>query len=336
VTALVADDALSGLAGGATAAGDVRVTEQRYLAELALAAQQAPDGAQTLLVAPPREVDVVPAGVSAMISDATSQLWLAPAGLTDLAGGPSVDAGGLADPPDDAALDGPAMADVARAVSVRDDLAAAVADDPAAALAPYDAGTARAVSVAWRGQPDAFAAAAAGLRATLEQLRGRVTLLAPADGDYSLASSDAPLVLTVDNDLPFAVRVRLDVQSRTQWLTTEDIGPQVLAPDARTTLQVPTEARRSGGSTVTATLTTPSGRALGATVVLQVKSTVYGRISLVTTVAAGALLGLLFLRRAVRFVIARVRGRGPDEDEDALGGAPEGAVPATPPTRSPV
>ena len=48
----------------------------------------------------------------------------------------------------------------------------------------------------------------------MDRLRGRVTLLAPADGTYSLGSSDAPLVLTVRNDLPVAVDVLLEVSTR--------------------------------------------------------------------------------------------------------------------------
>ena len=59
-----------------------------------------------------------------------------------------------------------------------------------------------------------------------------MTLLAPADGTYSLASSDAPLVLTVRNDLPFAVEVLLEVRTRgNRGLSIGDIG--VADPGAR-------------------------------------------------------------------------------------------------------
>jgi hypothetical protein len=95
---------------------------------------------------------------------------------------------------------------------------------------------------------------------------------------------------------------------------------------------VPTPVRRGGGFSVVATLTTPSGRPLGDPVQIKVRSTAYGSVSLIITVGAALLLGLLFLRRLVRFVLRRRRGRA----DDGLGGAPEGAAVPLPPTRSPV
>jgi hypothetical protein len=163
----------------------------------------------------------------------------------------------------------------------------------------------------------------------MAELRDQVTLLSPVDGTYSLGSSDAPLVLTVQNDLPFAVQVRLELRTRGNvGLTTDDIGVTTLQPNSRTPLQVPTHLRQSGGFAVTARLTTPGGGPLGEAVQMQVKSTAYGRITLGITIGAAVLLGLLFLRRAVRFVLQR--RRGPADDEPALG------VSGVPPTRSPV
>jgi hypothetical protein len=65
---------------------------------------------------------------------------------------------------------------------------------------------------------------------------------------------------------------------------------------------------------------------------LQVKSTAYGPISLLITIGAAALLGLLFLRRLVRFVLRRRGTAATDAEPPAV--APEGT--AVPPTRSPV
>ena len=197
--------------------------------------------------------------------------------------------------------------------------------------APPSAG--RTASTAWRGDAAGFRAAARGLAETIGRLRDELALVAPADGTYSLASNDAPLVLTVRNDLPFAVTVLLKLSTRgSGGLELGDIGRQVLAPGSRTTLQVPTQLHRSGGFTVVATVTTPSGRPLGDPVEVKVLSTAYGSISLAITLGAALLLGLLFLRRLVRFVLRRRGGR----PEDGPGGAPEGAAVPLPPTRSPV
>ncbi len=330
VEALVADSGLSGVVGAATAtAGGPRVAEQRYLAELVLLSQQpvADPAGQSVLVAPPRDVDPDPEIVAAMISDTTLP-GLRPAALTDLAAGPAVDAGPPVEPADAAPLDPAGLADLTGARDLRDDLASAVAGDAATALAPWDAALSRAASAAWRDEPAAFRSVAADVRATLTGLRQRVTLVAPADGTYSLASSDAPLVLTVQNDLPFAVRVVPEVRARNNvGLSVGAIAPQEVAPGGRTQMEVPTELRQSGRFAVTAGLTTPEGGPLGDDVTIQVRSTAYGTISLGITIGAAVLLGLLFLRRGVRFL--RRRGRGEQDPAEPAGAS-------FPPSRSPV
>jgi hypothetical protein len=332
---LVADPTLGDVVGSAEEVpGGPRMAEQRYLAELAVIGLQAPAGTeQTMLVAAPRDVEAGPEGAGAMMADTTALPWLRPATLDQLAAGPAAAAGqlqGQGSPH----LDAAGLAAVVNSVAVRDDLAGAVVDDPDIALRSYDAAVARTTAVAWRTDPEGFRTAAADLRATMDRLRSQVTLLAPADGTYSLASSDAPLVLTVRNDLPVAVEVRLVVRARgSHSLSISDIGLQTLAPGERTTLQVPTEVRQSGGFAVTAQLTTPAGGPLGDEIQLQVKSTAYGPISLLITIGAAALLGLLFLRRLVKYVLRRRRAA---REQAGAEGVPEGAAVPLPPNRSPV
>ncbi|MFW3172940.1 DUF6049 family protein [Geodermatophilus sp. CPCC 206100] len=329
VDALVVDSGLSGLVGSALQVpGGTRVAEQRYVAELSLIGLTpgADPAGQSVLVAPSREVDADPTAVSAMMATATQLPGLRPATVAQLGDGPATATGELAAPTEPGGLDPDGLTDVVAAVDLRDALAGAVVDDPAVALAPYDAAVSRATSAAWRDDPEGFRAGAEELRSTIDGLRRQVTLLSPADGTYSLASADAPLVLTVHNDLPFTVRVELQLQTRGNALTVGDVGAQTLAPDQRTTLEVPAEVRQSGRFGVVATLTTPDGEPLGESVELQVRSTAYGSISLIITIGAAALLGLLFLRRLVRFLLRRRRGT-PEEEPPAV---------ALPPTRSPV
>ncbi|RBY75917.1 hypothetical protein DQ239_15505 [Blastococcus sp. TF02-09] len=337
VDALVADARLSDVVAGAEQAeGGPRIAQQRYLAELAVLTAQAPPGSeQTVLVTAPREVDAGPDGAGAMMADTATLPWLRGAGMDALAGGPRTEDGELLEPADQVLLTGEGLADVSAAVAARDDLAGAVDGDPGTALQALDAATARATSVAWRADPAGFEDAAADLDDATDRLRDRVTLLAPADGTYTLASTDAPLVLTVRNDLPFAVRVLPEVRARSnRGFSTGDIGVQVLAPGSRTVLQVPTSLRQSGGVAVTATLVTPGGGTLGEQVEMQVRSTAYGPISLIITIGAAALLGLLFLRRLVHFLRRRrARATAPDAGGPPLG--PDG-LPLPTPTRSPV
>ena len=333
VETLVADATLSGIVGSAEQApGGARMAEQQYLAELAVLSLQAPAGKeQTVLVAPPRDVQAGPEGAGAMMADTAGLPWLRASGPTELFAGPSAPAGDLAAPGDPAGLDPAGLADVTAAVVQREDLAGAVVDHPDAALQAYDAAIARTTSVAWRADAAGFRGAAHAVRTAMEHLRSRVTLVAPADGTYSLGSSDAPLVLTVRNDLPVAVQVLLAVKVRgNPGLSISDIGAQTLAPGQRTTIQVPTQVRQSGGFAVSAQLTTPGGAPLGDRISLQVKSTAYGSISLLITIGAAVLLGLLFLRRLVNFVLRRRRAA------TAEMGAPEGTTGAHPSNRSPV
>jgi hypothetical protein len=334
IRTLVADSRLTDVVASATPGSDAgRLAEQRYLAELgALTGQLAardPAGQQTVLVAPPRRVDPDPAAVTAMMADTATQPWLAPAPVLSLADGPRSDLGELAD--GEAGLPADGVAEIAATAQVRDDFAAAVAGDPATVLAGYDAAISRAASAQWRDDPEGFTASAEDLRRTVAELREAVTLVSPVNGTYTLGSSDSPLVLTLQNDLPFAVQVRLDLRARGNvGLSTDDVGVTTLEPSSLTPLQVPAHVRQSGGFAVTARLTTPGGGPLGDAVQMQVRSTAYGSITLGITIGAAALLGLLFLRRAVRFVLKRRRGE-PADDPSLLDG-----VTAVPPTRSPV
>jgi hypothetical protein len=334
VETLVADGTLSEIVGSAEqVAGGARMAEQRYLAELAVLTLQAPAGTeQTVLVAPPRNVDAGPEGAGAMMADTSGLLWLRASGPDELFGVPAAPAGDLAVPGDATGLDPAGLADVVATVASRDDLAGAVVGDADTALQAYDAAIARATSVAWRSDAKGFRNAAHALRDAMDDVRSQVTLLAPADGTYSLGSSDAPLVLTVRNDLPIAVNVLLEISTRGgRGLSIDDLGVQTLAPGQRTTLQVPTKVQQSGGFAVTAQLTTPGHGPLGDRISMQVKSTAYGSISLIITIGAAALLGLLFLRRLVNFLLRRRRAAVAPEQ-----GAPEGTTGALPPNRSPV
>ncbi|TKJ26472.1 DUF6049 family protein [Blastococcus sp. CCUG 61487] len=331
VEVLVADPRLTDVVGRSEhTPGGARLAEQRYLAELAVLTAQAPEATeQTVLVTAPRDVDAGPDGAGAMMAATTSLPWLRPAGLAELTTGPRTPAGELIGPIDEVRLDIAGLTTVSTVVAGRNDLAGAVAGDPGTALQEFDAAVARATSVAWHADPEGFRDAAGDLAGTLQRLRGQVTVLAPADGTYTLASSDAPLVLTVRNDLPFAVRVLLDVGVRgSRGLSVGDIGPQVLAPGQRATLQVPTSLRQSGTFAVNAGLTTPAGSPLGERVHMQVRSGAYGPISLIITIGAATLLALLFLRRLVNYLLRRrARQNGPQ---------PVGHDTVGPPTRSPV
>ena len=94
-----------------------RLAEQRYLAELAVLTLQAPAGSeQTVLVAPPRDVDAGPEGAGAMMADtAGAALAAARRPSPSLFGGPAADAGDARRAPaTPSCLDPAGLADVDR------------------------------------------------------------------------------------------------------------------------------------------------------------------------------------------------------------------------------
>lgn len=318
-TALVSDPVLDQIvAAAATFATGARLAEQRYLAELAMITAEAPSTTRDVLIAPPRRWDPQPSYAVPMLTATATEPWLAPGNATELAATAEPgDLGPLVYPGSASAeeLGGTGMDRLLAGVGALDDFTSML-DASAAEVAPLTAGAQRAVwrasSSYWREDSEGFTAAAERVVAGVEGLRQRVSLVVPATGTYSLASSQAPLVFTVNNQLPVAVQVRIEVRSSTAGLSTEDIGVQTIPPGGRTLIEVPATVQRSGNFRVTAAMSTPGGGTLGEPVALTVRSTAYGVIALIITAAAGALLALLLTRRLVRRVrTGRNRRRAP-------------------------
>lgn len=314
-TALVTDSSLDTIVAGSTGwPTGPRLAEQRYLAELAMITAEAPSTTRSLLIAPPRRFDPSTAVAGAMLSDTTMLPWLAASGVTDLSAAPTTDRGPLVYPAPASRdeLGDPGLRHLQDAVAGRKDFASmlvtATASDRQAAQAvtgPLEQAVWRAGSSYWREDPAGFAAAVASAGAAVEAQRERVLLVVPADGTYSLASAAAPLIFTVANQLPLPVQVRITVDaSGAAGLSTDNVGMQTLPAAGRALIEVPATVQRSGEFRVSAAIFTPAGGTLGAPVQLRVRSTAYGVIALIITVAAGALLVLLFALRLIRRIRA--------------------------------
>ena len=91
MTVLLADSTLTGvLAGGGTSSGTSSAgtefsVRQRFLAETAMIAAEAPDSARSLVVAPPQDWSPSQALADDLLSETTSAPWLKPATLGSLA-----------------------------------------------------------------------------------------------------------------------------------------------------------------------------------------------------------------------------------------------------------
>ena len=99
MTVLLADHVLTGvLAAGDTPSGVLApgaqfAVSQRFLAETAMIAAEAPDSDRSIVVAPPEDWSPSAALASELLSETTSTPWLAPATVGSLAGARDGDAG---------------------------------------------------------------------------------------------------------------------------------------------------------------------------------------------------------------------------------------------------
>jgi len=170
---------------------------------------------------------------------------------------------------------------------------------------PLDRAVLSAASSYWREDRTGLRRAADTAAAAVQARRRQVLLVVPADGAYSLASAEAPLVFTVDNQLPLPVQVRISVDAtQVAGLSTDEVGTQVIAPARRSVIEVPATVERPGEFRVTAAIFTPAGNTLGEPVLVTVRSSVYGGLALIITSAAGGLLVLLIGLRLVRRIRA--------------------------------
>lgn len=289
--------------------GGPRLAEQRLLAELAMITAEAPNDIRTIVLAPPRRWDPTPAYARSLAADLARIPWLASAdALTAAATTTPVNRGSLVYPGDARRRELPAK-QLAGLASVRSQVAdfrgALSNEDAATELGPYGDAVRRAGSSAWRTAIPSGQSYVDRLRRLIEGLRSGVTVSTSATGDYTLASSDSPLLLTVENRLtvPVSIRIRLSTPA---GFETRDVGVQQIQPKGKRSVQVPATVQRTGTFAVTVQATTPDGLSLGREVTLSVRSTAYGGLALGITGLAFAVLVVAVLLRLYR----RFRARG--------------------------
>jgi hypothetical protein len=277
-----------------------------------------------------------------MMNAAFGQPWLGTGLLPDLAAAVAEPAARtlISPAPNTNVIPGPQLTALLGAMRARDDFATAMTD-PDTDLLLLDRALARAAAGnrgpnSLPGQAAVFDAVAA-----VSALRATVGIVPPANGTYSLASADAPLVLTVVNSNPFPVQVTVALAPRGAPGVTTTTVVQELPAQTNTIISIPANVERSGSFTVIATVNTPAGSPLGAPIQLQVQSTVYGPVALAITFGAGALLVLLFARRSVKYWRRRRSAAAGGVTTDSEGPATgetggTGGILVDPPRKSPV
>jgi hypothetical protein len=192
---------------------------------------------------------------------------------------------------------------------------------PATLISPLRLDLLRAVSSAWRGGRASGANTAMALAGgQFDALRQMVTVVQPGL-PILLGSKGSRVPVTVSNQLPVDISVRVD-------LTGDPALPPTGADDripahGSITMFIPTTVVRSGRFSAYATVYTPGGTELGQQARLELTSSAYGTIIVIVTAIAFGLLVLLSGRRIYRRVRA-ARAAAAAEPTDPA--APAGTV----------
>ncbi|MEJ7647473.1 MAG: hypothetical protein WKF57_00270 [Nakamurella sp.] len=143
---------------------------------------------------------------------------------------------------------------------------------------------------------------------SLTRIQNAVSIRTGA-GSYTLASADSPLVLTVQNRLPFPVTVRVTVTSGLAAGLKLELPPSIeLSGKQSRSISIPSSVSRAGTFSVTVQLANPgaTSRPWGEGQRIEIRSNAYGALTLILMISAG---GVLFLMVGLRLV-QRVRERG--------------------------
>ncbi|WP_083666608.1 DUF6049 family protein [Saccharomonospora sp. CUA-673] len=318
-------DALAGTpatSNNRTAVDDPDVATQNGIAALAFRGGLGEQPPGPVVVSPPPQLTGTSVDLTAFL-DSYSELirarMLAPTALDDVLAEPVN--GATPTRPSEAettaaALDAGRVDSLSATEATTAGLARAMSVDPtrqvtpAQLLQPLHNAVIRATSVTWHDRPRHGLAAAAQADDQLDELTSHVTVATLAQ-PVLRGSESAPLPVSVRNDLPVEIRVRLQLEN-IAGLRPAHIPIQTLSANSTISPQVPAETLRSGRFKITVNLTTPQGTPLGEPAELELSSTELSTVTLVITIVAGVALVLLSGRRIVR----RVRRRS-DENGSA-------------------
>jgi hypothetical protein len=308
VNVLLANDSLTSLLGSAaaTSPGSAFTTAQQYLAETALLAQQHPS--TPIIVAPPQRWQPTPGLASELLSDTATAPWLSPATLTSLTAAAHNSTVQLPN-------EGPGLSPLEQ--SQLSALDAAVARQLALRAGP-DQNLVMAVSTvessAYSGR---FNATALGM---IQMLTGQMAVQEHrvhiiAENRITLGGTHGNVPVSIDNQLPFAVRVTLQLNySQADGVkVSAPPGPRTVPAHTAVTVRLRVTAAQTGSTTITMTLLNQGNQPLASP---QVRTTVQTtHVGLLGMIIFGAAFGLFLLASAARAIHRGKPPQNPDPDE---------------------
>ena len=332
VNVLLANDSLASLLGSAgTGPGSVFSTAQQFLAQTALLAQQHPSG--PIIIAPPQRWQP-PAGLaSALLSETASAPWLTPATLTSLTAAahlPTVQlpASGPGLSPLERQQFSALDADASRQQALR------AGPDPNLNLS---LAVSTVESSAYSGR---FTESALGmaqmLASRMAKQEQQVHII--AENRITLGGTRGSVPVSIDNRLPFAVRVGLQLaysQADGIKISASPPGPRTVPAHTAETIRLRITAAQTGSTTVTMTLLNEANQSLASSPVRTTVQTT--QVGLLGMIIFGAALGVFLLASAARAIRrGRPAGRARDEahrtaqrEDDQPGQSTEQAGPDT-------
>ena len=316
---LLSDNTLTGvLRAGNTSSGTLaKSTEfavrQRFLAETAMIAAEAPDSTRTIVVAPPGGWSPSEALASDLLGETATAPWLTPTPLTSLSSAADTERAvprhsppGSKASPDELSR---GYLNAVRVVGARLGVYQSMLYRPAAAYTrSLDEALLATQSAAWRG---------GGQQQGMALTRGLSDYVTSAEHKVRIISSDqvpmggaSGLVpVTIENGLHQAIRVRVvatvvNTPGRTSQLTIGHFADVVTIPpqSPSSPVRLPVSSAPQGSTQISLSLTSANGTALPFTEgkKLTVLSTRYGRAILFLIGAAIGVFVLTSLYRAVR------------------------------------
>lgn len=349
MTVLLSDHTLTQvLAAGSAArsAGAQFAVRQRFLAETAMIAAEAPNTARTIVVAPPQEWSPPQALAGGLLSETAAAPWLQPAPLRSLSSAPDTQRGVQRQPPpagnaSPGELSRGYLSQV-RAVSAQLATYKSVLykADPGYLLSLNQA-LAATESAAWRGGRAASGKAMAdSLSDYLSTAWRKIKIIASAQVPMGGTSGQVPV--SIQNGLlQQSIRVRITVSvanspDQASQLTIGQFQSLVVIPAEQTpTIRLPVTSAPPGSTLIELSLTSADGSPIPvATAKINVQSTRYGRAILVLIAVA---IGILVLSSAYRGVRRWLHGDGHlvNEETGPPGSVDTGISGARHPTEAP-